>query len=104
MNLRTAALNALIATTYYRALYRSAGDLTSCSSELIDAQICLLTALGIADTGTDAKKTFDAISMLETIAARISRSPETALLGGAILRAIGDHRAETLTKTILETK
>jgi hypothetical protein len=47
------------------------------------------------------KEHADTLAIVEGAAGRLARSPETALLAGAIVRAIGQHRAETLTKTLL---
>ena len=104
MNLRTASLNALIATSYYRALYASGDDCAKCHGEIIDAQTDLRTALGIDPAFDDTAREVDELSLLETIAARLSRSRETALLAGAIIRAIGQHRAGAELHSLVATE
>ncbi len=104
MSLKNAALEALLATDLYRHAYRHGGDLSKCYDQIADANISLHRAIEdeLASEGyAENQHEFDAVRLFEAFAKKFARDPKTAMLAGAIIRAIGQHRAETLTKTLL---
>ena len=103
MSLRLAALDA------YALLQRLFASDAYQTNPTIDAETRaswavrgnLRTALGIDPIYAEHDGDLDTIAMLETLAQSLARKEDTAILGGAIIRAIGQHKAESLTKILL---
>ena len=99
MSLRLAALDAYaLLEQLFTADFQANPAIDSAALKSYRIRGALRDALGFSGKSDAA---LDQADLVETIAESLARDPDTALLAGALIRAVGQHRAERLVPEML---
>ena len=102
MSLRLASLDAYtLLERVFASDYGANPAISDMAAESYRPRGELRHALGVL---SKSDNDLNAIGLLETIAESLARDPDTALLAGAIVRAIGQHRAGAELHSLVATE